>query len=236
PKESTTKSLPSHFPTEYPYHLSVSGSVGTWRPSVHISRSTRCHSKNWINRFGSWMNSTGRGKKRSRGIPCGLHSPTMSFPFAGGTALGPYPGPLASNNFWPSGVIGGTSTPGRLLIPRSPPVRLQTPERSCGSNGRLDFGFALRATSPVWAKPPVESARIATSAKVNVRIEEVRFIPPFLTISVRLLRSRSSSRLPRLCRPWTATRKSSARCRELVPFPNVCGSNHPEPGYKGLSV
>src|SRR6266403_10961 len=87
------------------------------------------------------MNSTGLGKNRRRGTPCGLHSPTMSFPVAGGTARGPYPGLLASNSFWPAGVIAGTFTPGRLLIPRSPPVRLQTPERSCGSNGRFDLGF-----------------------------------------------------------------------------------------------
>src|SRR5437667_9214256 len=98
------------------------------------------------------MNSTGLGKNRRRGTPCGLHSPTMSFPVAGGTARGPYPGLLASNSFCAAGVIGGTFTPGRLLIPRSPPVRLQTPDKSCGSKGRFDFGLPLRATCPVWAK------------------------------------------------------------------------------------
>src|SRR5437879_918166 len=110
----------------------------------------------------------------------------MSFPVAGGTARGPYPGLLASNNFWPAGVIGGILTPGRLLIPRSPPVRLQTPERAWGSNGRLDLAFARRATWPVWAKPADENATIVIIAKMRIVVKRVRTIPPSPTISAHL--------------------------------------------------
>src|SRR5437764_7472112 len=100
----------------------------------------------------------------------------MSFPVAGGTARGPYPGLLASNNFWPADVIAGTLTPGRLLIPRSPPVRLQTPERSCGSNGRLDLALARRAAWPVWARLADENATIVVIAKMRMVVQRVRTI------------------------------------------------------------
>src|SRR5438034_7294261 len=98
------------------------------------------------------MNSTGLLNIKIRGRPSGLQSPSGSFPSAGGTALGPYPGLFASNLLFPSGVNCG-SPPFWVLNSRVPPVRHQMPLKSCGSNGSVD-GVAGGLPRPPNPAPP----------------------------------------------------------------------------------
>src|SRR2546427_39951 len=125
---STTSVSPSHFPTEYPYQVG-SGSSGSLRPSIQISRIVCCPSKNIRILPGMWMISKGQMTNRMRGKPIGEHFKMGSFP--PGAALGPYPGLLASYFASPQDVSGGKLSPGPW--PPPPGANCQTPDRSCGS-------------------------------------------------------------------------------------------------------
>src|ERR1051326_6085200 len=69
---------------------------------------------------------------RVRYRPGGLESPSGSFPNAGGTCRGPFPGLLALNRASPSGVKGRASALHSLIGLRAPPPpeRVQTPLKS----------------------------------------------------------------------------------------------------------
>src|SRR5947207_1755898 len=80
-----------------------------------------------------------------RGIPKGSQVLIGSLPKPPGTARGPYTGLAASNLALAQAVMGGVS----LLMVSTPPDRLQTPFRSCGSCGTDGAGASAALPLPL---------------------------------------------------------------------------------------
>src|SRR5579863_10243953 len=106
-------------------------------------------------------------RNRLRGIPSGSQVLIGSLPNPPGTARGPYTGFAASNLAFPQGVMGGVS----LLMVRTPPDLLQTPERSCGSCGTETAGGAGALPFPFPCPCPNKAGAtpiVATTARAKL--------------------------------------------------------------------